>query len=50
MFEAREGWGWLLSPIKKTPEPLLVFEVREGVVVAVVAQKRMPEPPSSHLE
>jgi hypothetical protein len=44
MFEAREGWGWLLSPRKKIPEPPLAFEAREGVVVAVVTQKRMPEP------
>jgi hypothetical protein len=28
---------------KKTPEPPLVFEAREGVGVAIVAQKRILE-------
>jgi hypothetical protein len=45
MFEVREGWGWLFLLIKYTRTPL-IFEVREGMGLAVVTQKRTPEPPA----
>jgi hypothetical protein len=44
-LEQGRGWGLLLLPRKEYRTPPLAFEAREGVVVAIVAQKRMPEPP-----
>ena len=46
MFGVREGWEWPLFLRKQYQNPPLMFEVREGVGVAIVTQKMILEPPT----
>ena len=42
VFEVTEGWCWLASPRKEQQNSLLMFSMREGVVVVVGSSSSLP--------